>query len=101
MLDTLDAAAPKTASWTRRQIFHAIIDQVAADWGCTFDEVVGPDRTQRIRNGRWAAICVLIRTFPDLSYPQVARIFNRDHTSIMFAVQNTMGREPRQSVRSA
>ena len=53
------------------------------DW----EDVAGRRRSRIIVEARHACFVAVFKERPDLSYPSIAKIFNRDHTSIIHAVQ--------------
>lgn len=66
---------------------HMIVERVAKLFDCTPEELYGRGKARRLSWPRKVAIC-LIRRELRLSYPAIGRIFNRDHTSILFAVRS-------------
>lgn len=67
---------------------NAIIMAVLADFpDVTIDEIKGPRRQRRLIRPRQIAMYEVCRQRPDMSYPQVGRIFGgRDHTTCLHAV---------------
>lgn len=74
---------------TERPDAHTIIMEVLSDFpGVTIDEIKGPRREKRIVRPRQIAIYEVCRQRPDMSYPQIGRLFgNRDHTTCLHAVR--------------
>lgn len=69
---------------TKRPV-REIINAVAEVHKVDAEDILGPRRTQYLICARFHAISLCIRLRPDLSLPSLARIFNRDHTSIIHA----------------
>jgi chromosomal replication initiation ATPase DnaA len=69
---------------TPREKNLAEVAAVAADYGYTLDDILGPRRTKHLVSVRLECI----KTFRDrgLSTPQIGRILNRDHTTICHAL---------------
>jgi len=63
-----------------------LIERVGAFHGVSFDEIIGPRRDRKTVAARFDAIAAVHKARPDLSTPQLGRIFNRDHTSILHAL---------------
>jgi chromosomal replication initiation ATPase DnaA len=72
---------------TPRDYTRAIIREVADLYGVRVDDILYGDRTARNVAARRQAIVAVIRAKPHLSYPQVARIFNMDHTTCVHHAQ--------------
>ena len=53
--------------------------------------MVGPKRNKEIANARHACI-FLIRQVTDMSLPAIAKVFNRDHATIMSSLKNVDSR---------
>lgn len=66
-----------------------IITLVSLKSGVSPGEMVGPRRTREIVAARYHAINLIHSHCPHLSYPAIGRMFNRDHTSILFALGRT------------
>src|SRR5208283_810219 len=65
---------------------HDIIREEAAKAGVSYEDVVGPRRIGRFRKVRRVAY-VRARLETDKSWKQIAKVFNRDHTTIMYGVK--------------
>jgi chromosomal replication initiator protein len=71
---------------TKKVTVEDILVATAQMSGFTVGALLGPDRHRRLVEARHIAIYVA-RTRTDLSYPAIARAFNReDHTTVMHAV---------------
>ena len=77
---------------TPRQERLRIVARVAEKHGMTIGDIRGKSRLQAHVDARWEAIQAVRLAFPDDSFPQLGRLFNRDHTTIMHALA-TMARE--------
>lgn len=73
-----------------------IISRVGALHGYTLAEITGPRLEKKLVQARFDAIKAVADHRPDLSLPQIGRIFNRDHTSILHALRKRGGRRPEQ-----
>lgn len=70
-----------------------IIAQVAAIYGIPVSDIMGRRRNIAIVEARHAAIKAVADRRPDLSLPQIGRYFgNRDHTTILHAINKFGGR---------
>lgn len=74
--------APKTP----RAAILALIADEAAKAGVGVDELLGLARQRSIVRARYAAMREVHRAYPGKSYPELARIFRRDHTTVMYAL---------------
>jgi len=63
-----------------------VIDTVATFYGYTAEELLSPNRTKKLTMARQAAMW-LSRQLTDLSLPEIGRVFDRDHTTVMHAVR--------------
>ena len=63
---------------------------VGGRYGVTVGEMLSPTRSQPIALARQVAMR-LLRELTDLSYPQIAARFDRDHSTVMHAVRATDG----------
>ncbi len=79
--DLLDGQIP-TESLVNR-CFNAIYNK----YGVSRNELTGQKRTKEIAAVRHLAI-YLIRNTVELSLPNIGKIFNRDHTTIMSSIEN-------------
>lgn len=62
---------------------------VGAQYGVTFDEIVSASRTRRVTLARQIAMATIRARKPDLSLPQIGKIFNKDHTTVLAALRRT------------
>lgn len=79
------AAQVLTPEHLAREPRH-IIAGVAAAFGFTHADIVGPRTLMPLVRARWAAITAVHEARPDLSLNRLGRIFNRDHTTIRHAL---------------
>lgn len=64
-----------------------IICDVAIEHGVRVDDILGVTRNAKITKARHAAIYRARQERPDMSLPQIGRVFRRDHTSILHAIR--------------
>jgi chromosomal replication initiation ATPase DnaA len=76
-----------------------IADAHAAAYGVTLDDLKGPRRDAFMANIRWDAM-LEIRRRTKHSLPQIGRFFNRDHTSVLYAIRRASG-ETAESAKTA
>lgn len=79
---------------TEKSSIRRIITIVAEEYGLTYGDIIGHRRTRRYVQARFEAIAEVKRQKPHLTLPQLGKAFNRDHTSILHALQK-MGVETR------
>ena len=77
--DLLDGETP--VSVTVDKIFAA----VCTKYGVKREDLTGPKRTKEIAFARHSAI-FLIRSITDMSLPNIGKIFNRDHSTVLSSV---------------
>lgn len=64
-----------------------IVMEVLADYpGITWEDVLSPRRSRGLIKPRHACMKAVCEQRPDLSFPAVGRIFHRDHTTILNAI---------------
>lgn len=68
---------------------EAIVREVAERHGVSYRDIVGHSRIRHIVCARYAAIRAVYAACPEMSSPRIGRLFNRDHTSILYAVGRT------------
>lgn len=73
------AAAPRPAPLT-------ILAEFAATRGLTLDELRGPDRGRIVAHARQDAM-LLLSEATRLSKSQIGRLFNRDHTTVLYGLK--------------
>lgn len=83
VIDVIDARTPA----------REIVSRVGAAHGYSFAEITGPRLEKSLVQARFDAIKAVADARPDLSLPQIGRIFNRDHTSILHALKKRGGRK--------
>lgn len=72
---------------TRGQLARDIIRLTAQQHGVTTTDVMGPRRQRAMVAARHEAIWRVSVAFPDMSLPQIGRVFGgRDHTTILHAI---------------
>jgi chromosomal replication initiation ATPase DnaA len=66
---------------------RAVAERTAGEFGVTLEEVLaGESRSRSVARARHRLWC-LIRHTLDLSYPEMERVFEADHTTILAAVK--------------
>lgn len=68
---------------------RSIIAKIAYDHRMTVEMVTGPSRNKEFVEVRHKAIRAVADARPDLSLPQIGRIFKRDHTTILHVLRKT------------
>ncbi|MCL2518500.1 MAG: chromosomal replication initiator protein DnaA, partial [Oscillospiraceae bacterium] len=66
---------------------NKILDKVSTKYGITEDDLKGKKRNKEIVNPRHIAVFIT-RKLTDLSLPAIAKIFDRDHTTVMASLKN-------------
>ena len=74
--DLLEGAEP--VSITVDKVFSAVFRK----YGISKEDLIGPKRNKEIANARHVSI-YLIREMTEMSFPNIAKIYNRDHATIM------------------
>ena len=80
--ELLEGAEP--VSITVDKIFSAVYNK----YNVSKEDIIGPKRQKDIAYARHATI-YLIREMTEMSYPNIAKIFNRDHTTILVSYNST------------
>ena len=62
-----------------------IFDAVSEKYGVSKEEIYGTHRTKEIATARHVTI-YLLRNLTDMSFPNIGRMFNRDHSTIMNSI---------------
>lgn len=81
IIDVYDLS-PFITRWTDH-----IIEGVSDQFGVTEKEMKSKSRTHRIVRARWAAF-YFIRKHRGYSMPRIGGIFNKDHSTVVTALQN-------------
>jgi hypothetical protein len=63
-----------------------VIERVAGEHGFTLGVLRSPSRSPRLVRARWAAMAAA-RSETDASLPQIGRILNRDHTTVLHGLR--------------
>jgi hypothetical protein len=71
---------------TKRAHIKSLIAKAAQDNGVSYDAVMSRARPRDVCRARFAAITAVASAYPDMSFPRLGRIFNRDHSSIVHAL---------------
>jgi chromosomal replication initiator protein len=87
----LGPAAERTSERTEPPTLAAIQEAVCAAEGLTLDELLSRRRSARIAHARQLAM-YLARELTPLSLTQIARGFDRDHTTVLHAIRSVSTR---------
>ena len=87
----LDPAGGSAAERAEPPTLTAIQDAVCEAEGLTLDELLSPRRSTRIARARQLAM-YLARELTPLSLTEIARGFNRDHTTVLHAIRTVSAR---------
>jgi len=79
-------AAGLDAVHTKRTHIKSIIANAAKVNGVTYEAIMSRARPRDVCRARFAAITAVAAAYPDMSFPRLGRIFNRDHSSIVHAL---------------
>lgn len=63
-----------------------IIKQVCEAHNVPVAYVLGKSRNRAIVDARQAAMAAVYQLRPDMSCPQIGKLFNRDHTTVLYAI---------------
>lgn len=77
---------PETVHKELIRLAIAKANQIGRPYGFSLDDIRGPMRTQDISNVRQVLFHEL-HTEDGLSFNQIAKIFNKDHSSVRYAVK--------------
>lgn len=69
---------------TPREKNHAMIDTIARDNGFTLADIIGPRKHKKLSAVRH--LCVLMLREKGYSTTEIGRIMNRDHSTIVHAL---------------
>lgn len=83
-----------TSGMTPRDAVKWIIGVVAMETRIPVDVILSPRRTKPVVEARYMAIRAVHRACPHYSTTQLGRIFNRDHTTILYALDRCRDRSP-------
>lgn len=87
-------AAGLDAVHTKRTHIKSIIANAAKVNGVTYEAIMSRARPRDVCRARFDAIAAVSAAYPDMSFPRIGRIFNRDHSSIVHALM-MRGVQPR------
>lgn len=88
-VNTHDAGAQ-----TKRAHIKSLIAKAARDNGVSYEDIMSRARPQNVCRARFDAIAAVAAAYPDMSFPRLGRIFQRDHSSIVHALM-MRGHQPR------
>jgi len=89
-----DNAPLADALHTKRTHIKSIIANAAKVNGVTYEAIMSRARPRDVCRARFDAIAAVSAAYPDMSFPRIGRIFNRDHSSIVHALM-MRGVQPR------
>ena len=76
-----------------KKTVKAIVDEVLQEYpGISYDDIIGPRCTRHLIEPRHRAMAEVVNQRPDMSFPHIGRIFNRDHTVIIYARNKMAGK---------
>lgn len=81
------AQAPRVPSNMR-----FLANYVARQFGLDYDAILSASRVDAYVKARQAAQTATVILFPTASLPMIGQIFNRDHTTVLYAAWSTIGR---------
>jgi hypothetical protein len=79
---------------TKRTHIKSLIAKAAQDNGVTYEAIMSRARPRDVCRARFDAIASVAAAYPDMSFPRIGKIFNRDHSSIVHALM-MRGVQPR------
>jgi chromosomal replication initiation ATPase DnaA len=80
------------------QSAREIITQVALRHGFRYSEIIGPSRNKAVVLARHEAMVEVARRKPNYSVPMIGKAFNRDHTTILHALNKAGFRRNAQNI---
>jgi chromosomal replication initiator protein len=94
------AASPTDAGSTDSPSVQAIQEAVCSEFGVSRQDLLSPRRTTRVSRARHLAM-YLARDLTSLSLTEIAREFNRDHSTVLHAIRAVSSRLDHGSETSA
>lgn len=79
---------------TPRDTTRAIIREVAERHGVTYRDIIDYDRHGRVMAARHEAILAVRQAKPHMSLPDLGRVFQRDHSTILSSLDRSAKRMP-------
>lgn len=97
-----DKQAQMIAEWQKRRMekiraqiesggVKAIMAEVALKHGFTVEDILGRSRVKGLVEARHEAMHEVAKARPAMSLPQLGRIFNRDHSTVLSALNKFRG----------
>lgn len=65
-----------------------IIGRVAFLMNISYDDILGDLRHRHVVEARHIAIFLIRETYPRMALTKLGKIFNRDHSTVIYALQN-------------
>lgn len=88
LIDTFRASSGETERVMRRSPRQIIEGVLSRDFpNVSFSDIVGPRRTRELVEPRHRCMVAVYTERADLSLPQIGKIFERDHTTIISALR--------------
>lgn len=73
----------------------AIIARVASAHGVSVKDILAQDRADRIVAARRAAMVAIREVYPQMTLHEMARLFDRDHTTVLYSLREEKQRAVR------
>lgn len=86
MVATILCALPVPSVRSPRQVMMDIAASVATAHGLSVADVLGRCRTAKVAHARQELYYRLRQSLPRLSLPQIGRLLDRDHTTILYGI---------------
>jgi chromosomal replication initiation ATPase DnaA len=61
--------------------------RIAQEHGVEMNDMLGPRRWKKFLDARQEAMCTVYLDFPHLSLTQIGKMFRRDHTTVLNALE--------------
>lgn len=81
------AGRQKLIQQTAQNDAKGVIARIALEMDVRIEDLLGPRRSVKLVEARHKAMIAVALERPKLSLPQIGRLFNRDHTTIIHALQ--------------
>lgn len=83
----LEGVTEKFREPFRKPVKQIILDVLSQYPGITYDDIIGPRRHKVITEPRQKCMAAVYEQRPDLSMPVIAKMFRRDHTTLLHATR--------------
>lgn len=88
------ALAPYTMPSSPHDVIRQTIAECAARHGLRYEELIGRSLLRCVVKARYEAIRLIHAEYPLKSYPELGRIFHRDHSTVMYALGALKNKRP-------